>query len=110
MAEEKRLLVVACEVLARELSHAAASAPRAVDLVMLSQGLHEVEKPGMARELITDMLEGYNDDLLREYQDKLTCSLYEAIYEFVVVRARGRDLVEGRIELLQEVYRFHIPR
>ncbi len=51
MAEEKRLLVVACEVLARELSHAAASAPRAVDLVMLSQGLHEVEKPGMAREI-----------------------------------------------------------
>lgn len=29
-----------------------------------------VGKPGIARELITDMLEGYNDDLLREYQDK----------------------------------------
>ncbi len=51
MAEEKRLLVVACEVLARELAHAAAAAPRTVDLVMLSQGLHEAEKPGMAGEI-----------------------------------------------------------
>ena len=48
MAEEKRLLIVACEVLARELEYVAARAPRAVDLVFLSQGLHEAEKPGMA--------------------------------------------------------------
>jgi hypothetical protein len=47
----KRLLVVACEVLARELRFAAARSPRIVDLVMLSQGLHEVEKPGMAEEI-----------------------------------------------------------
>ncbi|MHC4914140.1 MAG: DUF1638 domain-containing protein [Planctomycetota bacterium] len=51
MAEGKRLLVVACEVLARELEFAAASSPRAVDLAMLSQGLHEAEKPGMAEEI-----------------------------------------------------------
>jgi hypothetical protein len=51
VVEERRLLVVACEVLARELSFAAASSPRAVDLVLLSQGLHEAEKPGMAEEI-----------------------------------------------------------
>lgn len=52
MAEvEKRLLVVACEVLARELQFVAASAERPVDIEMLSQGLHEAEKPGMADQI-----------------------------------------------------------
>ena len=51
MAEEKRLLAVTCEVLAREAQYAAARAARPVDLVFLSQGLHEVEKPGMAGEI-----------------------------------------------------------
>ena len=51
MPEQKRLLVIACEVMARELQYVAARSPRAVDLVMLSQGLHEVTKPGMAREI-----------------------------------------------------------
>jgi hypothetical protein len=51
VAEDKRLLIVACEVLARELAHAAARSPRIVDVVPVSQGLHEVEKPGMAEEI-----------------------------------------------------------
>jgi Protein of unknown function (DUF1638) len=46
---DQRLLVIGCEVLARELQFVAASSPRAVDLVLLSQGLHEAEKPGMAQ-------------------------------------------------------------
>ncbi len=48
---DKRLLIIACEVLARELQFVAAGSERAVDIEMLSQGLHEAEKPGMAEEI-----------------------------------------------------------
>jgi Protein of unknown function (DUF1638) len=51
VADRKRLLIIACEVLARELQFAAAASERVVDLELLSQGLHEVEKPGMAEEI-----------------------------------------------------------
>jgi hypothetical protein len=48
---QKRILVLACEVLAREISRAAAGSPRIVDVELVTQGLHDLEKPGMAREL-----------------------------------------------------------
>jgi len=51
VAEQKRLLVIGCEVLARELQFVAAGAPRPVDLKLLTQGLHGVEKPGMAEDI-----------------------------------------------------------
>ncbi len=51
MADGKRLLIIACEVLARELQFVAAGSQRTVDVELLSQGLHEVEKPGMAEEI-----------------------------------------------------------
>ena len=51
MAEDKRLLLVACEVLAREAHFAAARSPRIVDVELVTQGLHDLEKPGMAEEL-----------------------------------------------------------
>ncbi len=51
MAEQKRLLVLACEVLAREVHHAAARSSRIVDVELVTQGLHDVEKPGMAEAL-----------------------------------------------------------
>jgi hypothetical protein len=51
LAEQKRLLVLACEVLAREVQHAAARSPRIVDVELVTQGLHDVEKPGMAEAL-----------------------------------------------------------
>ncbi len=51
MAEDKRLLLVACEVLAREAHFAAARSPRIVDVELVTQGLHDLEKPGMADEL-----------------------------------------------------------
>lgn len=47
----RRLLLLACEVLAREAQHAAARSPLAVDVELVTQGLHDVEKPGMAEEL-----------------------------------------------------------
>jgi hypothetical protein len=51
MATQKRILVLTCEVLAREVQYAAARSPRIVDVELVTQGLHDVEKPGMAREL-----------------------------------------------------------
>jgi hypothetical protein len=47
----RRLLVLACEVLAREVQHAAARSPRVVDVELVTQGLHDLEKPGMAEAL-----------------------------------------------------------
>ena len=49
--EARRLLVLACEVLAREVHHAAARSPRIVDVELVTQGLHDLEKPGMAEAL-----------------------------------------------------------
>jgi len=51
VAEPKRLLVLACEVLAREVQHAAARSRRIVDVELVTQGLHDAEKPGMAQAL-----------------------------------------------------------
>jgi len=51
LPEQKRLLVLTCEVLAREVQHAAARSPRIVDIELVTQGLHDLEKPGMSETL-----------------------------------------------------------
>ncbi|MBN1420659.1 MAG: DUF1638 domain-containing protein [Planctomycetes bacterium] len=51
IATERRLRLIACEVLARELCAAAASAPRIVDAEFLTQGLHDLASGAMAARL-----------------------------------------------------------
>lgn len=43
----KRILIIACEILYRELSALAARSPRIVDVWYLPKGLHEIETPKM---------------------------------------------------------------
>jgi hypothetical protein len=66
LTEQRRLLVLTCEVLAREVQHAAARSPRIVDIELVTQGLHDVEKPGMA-------------DALQKKVDAADPGLYDAI-------------------------------
>ncbi|HOX06200.1 MAG TPA: DUF1638 domain-containing protein [Planctomycetota bacterium] len=66
MSEQKRLLILTCEVLAREVHHAAARSPRIVDVELVTQGLHDVEKPGMA-------------DALQKKVDAADPELYDAV-------------------------------
>ena len=64
--EPRRLLVLACEVLAREVRFAAARSGRIVDLELVTQGLHDVEKPGMA-------------GVLQQRVDAADAGLYDAV-------------------------------
>ncbi len=51
MAMPRRLALIACEILQRELCLCAARSPRVVDLVFLPKGLHDMGKTGMTARL-----------------------------------------------------------
>ncbi len=51
MKEKKRFIVLACEVLYRELCHVAARSPHIVDLRFVTQGLHDIGKERMSKRL-----------------------------------------------------------
>ena len=62
----KRVLVIACEVVFRELAHIAARSPKIVDFVFLPKGLHDLETEKMRARL-------------QEEIDKADAAKYEAV-------------------------------